>query len=562
MAIIGIDLGTTNSLAACRRNGKTELIRNSIGDAFTPSAVSIDDDEDVLVGRIAVERLISHPDRSASEFKRYIGQRREITLGGKSFTPEELSSLVLKKIKSDAEKYLGESVDEAVISVPAYFDDNARSATKLAAELAGLKAERLVNEPSAAALAYLAAHDFRAGTYLIVDFGGGTLDVSVVDAFDSIIEILAVAGDNHIGGKDFNEAIAHYFCTVNEIDYNALSPDSRAVIYKTAESCKRTLSELPMTIMAANIDGKQYSMTLDNNKLIEISSDIFGRISAPIKKVLRDSRCSMSEIDDIILVGGSCKMPTVQAFIEKITGKSPCTDINPETAVAVGAGIFAGIKSRNEELKDVILTDICPFSLGTSTLDETSGELVMSFIIERNTALPASREQTFSAIRDGQSKVKIDIYQGESILPKKNLFLGELEVDCPPAKKHTPICRVRMTYDVNGILMVDVITIGDGKTSTKLFSGNRGTLSGEEADKCRRHMESLRILPAEKEQNRLLIARAERAFEEALSIEREMIQHHLNLFRAALKLGSGHEIRRTYSALSTLLDRFDNMGEL
>lgn len=562
MAIIGIDLGTTNSLAVCWRNGKTDLIKNSLGEAFTPSAVSIDENGEVLTGKIAVERLISHPERSVSEFKRYIGEKKEITLGSKIFTPEELSSLVLKKLKNDAESYLGETVDEAVISVPAYFDDNARSATKLAAELAGLKTERLVNEPSAAALAYLASHDFCSGTFMIIDFGGGTLDVSVVDTFDSVVEILAVAGDNHLGGKDFNEAIAHCFCIENGIDADKLSPDSKAVIYKTAESCKRALTELPMTIMAVNINGKQYSMTLDNNKLIEAASDVFERISGPVKRVLHDSRCSMNEISEIILVGGSCRMPTVRAFIEKITGRTPCTDINPETAIAAGAGIFAGIKARNEQLKDVILTDICPFSLGIATFDERSREHVMSFVIERNTVLPASREKVFLSGEDNQHNIKVSVYQGESVLPAKNLHLGDIDVTCPPVQKNTPICSIRMTYDINGILMVDVRTISDDKIHTRIFLSNRGTLSEEEIEKCREHMKSLRILPAEQEKNRLLIARAERAIEEALSVEREIMIEHLNIFKTALKVGNSHQMRNTYNALDNILNRFDESREL
>ena len=242
MAIIGIDLGTTNSLAVCYRDGKAEIIKNTLGDAYIPSAVSIDDNGEVLVGKIARERLVSHPDVTAAEFKRVMGMRKEIPLGKKMFTPEELSSLVLRKIKEEAERYLGEEVTEAVISVPAYFDDNCRSATKTAAQLSGLKVERLVNEPSAAALAYQAAHGFEDGTYMVIDFGGGTLDVSIVDSFDSVMEILAVAGNNQLGGKDFNEAIADYFCESNNIDRSKLSPDDRAIVYRLAEDCKTALT--------------------------------------------------------------------------------------------------------------------------------------------------------------------------------------------------------------------------------------------------------------------------------------------------------------------------------
>lgn len=558
MAVIGIDLGTTNSLAVCYRNGRAEIIKNSLGEISTPSVVSVDENGEILVGKIAKERLISHPEASACEFKRDMGLRRKITLGGKDFSPEELSALVLKKIKEDAEKYLGEPVDEAVISVPAYFDDNCRSAAKLAARLAGLNVQRLVNEPSAAALAYQAEHGFCDGTYMIVDFGGGTLDVSIVDSFDSVMEILAVAGNNHLGGKDFNEAVADYFCRENGIDRGSLSPDEKAIVYKLAENCKVALSDTPAAMMVANIGGKQYSLTLDNNKLIEISAPVFEKMAQPIRKALKDSKCSIDDIDDIILVGGSCKMPTVRAFIAEITGRKPCTDIDPDTAIAVGAGIFAGIKDRNDSLKDIILTDICPFSLGVKILDERSGNEVMSFIIERNTVLPSSREELYSAVADGQRKVTLQIYQGESRIPSKNLFLGELDITFPPAKRNELVCAVRMTYDINGILVVDVTTAADKKQYNKVILGGSGTMSDAEVKSCIKNMEKLKISPAEKEENRLLIARAERIYEESLSEEREAVGMLLSVFQAALKAQNSRDIRTAYERLSELLDRLDN----
>lgn len=557
MAIIGIDLGTTNSLAVCYKDGKAEIIKNSLGDKYTPSVVSIDDNGEILVGKIAKERLISHPDATASEFKRVMGMRKEIKLGSKSFSPEELSSLVLRKIKDDAESFLGEEVTEAVISVPAYFDDNCRNATKLAAQLSGIKVERLVNEPSAAALAYQAEHDFEDGTYMVVDFGGGTLDVSIVDSFDSVMEILAVAGNNHLGGKDFNDAIADYFCKTNGIDQTTLSADDLAIIYKLAEDCKITLTSKPASIMIANIQNKQYSLALDNNKLIEISSEIFEKMALPIRKALRDSRCSIDEIDDIILVGGSCKMPTVKAFIEKITGISPCTDINPDTAIAVGAGIFAGIKNRNDKLKDIILTDICPFSLGTDVIDERTGEKVMSFIIERNSPLPTSREETYCAAAEGQKKALFNFYQGESRIPEKNLYLGQLEVDYPTAHKGEQTCRARMTYDINGILVVDITTIADNKHYSKVILSKSNNMTKTDIDMCIKRMEKLKISPADKEENRLLIARAERIYEEALTEERFIIGELLSCFISALKSQNNKLIRTEYERLSNLLDSMD-----
>ena len=309
--------------------------------------------------------------------------------------------------------------------------------------------------------------------------------------------------------------------------------------------------------MIENINDKQYSITLDNNKLIEISSDIFEKMAAPIRRALRDSRCSMDDIDDIILVGGSCKMPTVQAFIEKITDKTPCTDINPDTAIAVGAGIFAGIKDRNDKLKDIILTDICPFSLGVEILDHVSGEHVMSFIIERNSPLPTSREEIYGAVNEGQRRVILNFYQGESRLPVKNLHLGDLEVSFPSAKKDEPVCAVRMTYDINGILVVDVTTIADGRHYSKVILSKSNSMTRADIDSCLKRMEKLKISPADKEENRLLIARAERIYEEALTDERDRIGAALSLFTAALKEQNNKQIRTAYENLSSLLDNMD-----
>ncbi|MBE6841360.1 MAG: molecular chaperone HscC [Ruminococcus sp.] len=555
MAIIGIDLGTTNSLAVCWKNGKKIMIKNSLGDIYTPSAVSIDEKGEVLVGKAAAQRLISHPGCTVSEFKRYMGTNRKYKLGENEYSPEELSSFVLRKIKQDAEAFLGEPVEEAIISVPAYFDDNCRNATKLAAKLSGLNVERLINEPSAAALAYIEKNKFEDGTYMIVDFGGGTLDISVVDTFDGVIEILAVSGDNQLGGKDFNNAIVKYFCDENGLDESTLSPESRAIIYKNAEQCKMALTDSPMTVMISNIDGKQYSAVLDNNRLIKISADIFNKISFPIKKALHDSRCSVDDIEEIILVGGSCHMPVVKAFIEKLMNRSPENCINPDTAIAIGAGIFGGIKARNNELKDIILTDICPYSLGISVYETKTNEELMEFLIPRNTSLPASRVNIFNAIKDDQERVHIKIYQGESMLPAKNLFLGELEVQCPKTKKDEIICSVRLTYDINGILVVDVVT-NDNKNYSKTILSKRNQMTDEQISECIKKLEALKISPFDEEENRLLISRAEALYEEALPDEREIIKEYLLRFKRTLQTNNKHEIRNAYSMLEKMIDEW------
>ncbi len=556
MAIIGIDLGTTNSMATVWKDGKLVVIKNSLGDVMTPSVVGVDDNGEILVGKVAAERLVSAPLMTTSEFKRKLGAKVDIMLGDSSFSPEQLSSLVLKKIKIDAEAFLGEEIEEAVISVPAYFDDTRRNATKLAAEMSGLKVERLINEPSAAALAYLQSHNYKDGTYMIVDFGGGTLDVSIIDSFDSVMEILAVAGDNQLGGKDFNEAIYHHFIVSNGLIEAELTAEQKASIYKMSEACKIALSSMPLSSMSVNIDDKTYTMMLDNNKLIEIAASVFERVAAPIRKVLRDARLKFDDIEDIILVGGSCKMPTVAAFIEKITSREVCTDINPDTAIGMGAGIFAGMKARNKDFKEVVMTDICPFTLGISVVDTQTQEKYMDFLIQRNSILPTSVMRTYYASCQNQTKLIVDVYQGESLTPSKNILLGTLTIDCPPTALEEKISDTRLTYDINGILMIDVITT-DGVKHEKVILSNNNMMSPAEIERRKKHLETLKIAPTEKEANRLLLARAESAIEECLGYQRDFLVNVVVQFKKALFYGNPREIREWTERLNTVLDELD-----
>ena len=558
MAVIGIDLGTTNSLASVWKEGSPVIIRNSLGTMLTPSVVGVDEDNNVVVGEVAKERLISHPEKTASEFKRSMGTKTTFSLGENCFTPEQLSSLVLNKIKEDAEAFLGEEITEAVISVPAYFDDCRRNATKQAAEMSGLKVERLINEPSAAALAYMQKHGFEDGTYMVIDFGGGTLDVSMIDSFDSVMEILAVAGNNQLGGKDFNTAIYKHFLKENGLTEDSLTAEQKASIYKSAEVCKIALSDIPMSIMSVNIADKSYTLSLDNNSLIKIAHEVFEKIGEPVKRVLRDSHMNIYEVKDIILVGGSCKMPTVAAYIERLTGRKPCTDINPDTAIAVGAGIFAGMKDRNKDFKDVILTDICPFSLGTAVQDSRTMETIMDFIIQRNSMLPTSKMHDYYAASDNQTKIRVTVYQGESIIPANNIKLGELLIECPPTPLHEYIASLRLTYDINGILVVDV-TANDKKTYSKVILSESNTMSEEELAKCKEQLNKLRLAPPDDERYQLLIARAERIIEETLSFERKIITEALMDYKACLANGNERDIRLLTKKFSRFLDQAEGI---
>ena len=464
--------------------------------------------------------------------------------------------MILKKIKADSENFLGEEIEEAIISVPAYFDDNSRRATRVAADLSGLKVERLINEPSAAALAYLSKNGYEDGTYMVIDFGGGTLDVSVVDVFEDIIEILAVAGNNKLGGKDFNEAIARDFCAKNELKYDELSSVERAVVYRASERAKIELSNVPMVMMEVPLEQKKYMLTLTNKELISISKEVFAGIREPVRKAIHDSRKTLEQIDNVILVGGSCKMPTVREYIRQITGIDPDISVDPDTAIAEGAAIYAAMKNR--DLKDVILTDICPFTLGIAVNNDilNDGSKIMSSIIPRNNTLPSSIMRPYCASGENQTEIRIEIYQGENIHPDKNLFIGELDLTCPPTKRGAKICDVKMTYDINSILIVDVIT-ADGAIATKAFRSNSSVLTEEEISAIREKMESAMLVSPEDEKYKALIARAERVYEESYNEQRDLITGVLMAFKAQLDRRDPIKVREAYNALSDLLDRLE-----
>lgn len=559
MAIVGIDLGTTNSLVCVFRNGKSELIPNSFGEFLTPSCVGIDDDgEQVLVGKIAKDRLISHPDFTVSSFKRFMGTDKKLVVGDKVFTAPELSSFVIRQLKEDAEAYLGEPVEEAVISVPAYFDDNGRNATKMAGELAGLRVERIINEPSAAALAYRKDDDEDA-TFLVCDLGGGTFDVSVVDAFDNIIEIAAVAGDNHLGGDDWNVAIAQYFCDENGIKVDELSSETKAIILKQAEMCKIALNNSEPIIMSVSIGEDSYMASLTSKKLVEISASLFKRIEEPIRRALHDASMTVNDIDYVVMVGGSSKMLTVSKYIEQLVGREMKSNIDPDKVVGIGAGVVAGIKSRDEDIKDTILTDVCPFTLGTNIINYAKhDDPLFSPIIERNSVLPTSRMERYYTVNDKQDKMVFKIYQGESMYCRDNTHLGEIEIKVPKNKAGEECCDVRFTYDINGILEVDVQCISTGETKNKVILNKNIKLTDEEIAIKQRDLQKLKILPRDEEENKAIIARAERLYEESFGEFRDIIGMNTHNFLEILASQDSKKIRRSKKQFVEFLDMVEN----
>lgn len=554
MAIIGIDLGTTNSLASVWQDGKSVLIPNSFGEYLTPSVVGIDEDNKIIIGKIAKERLISHPDKTAASFKCFMGTAHEIKMGNKTFSPPELSSFILRQLKQDAEIFLGEEVTEAVISVPAYFDDNGRNATKLAGQLAGLKVERIINEPSAAALAYK-LNDADDETFLVFDFGGGTLDISIVDIFDSIIEIISVAGDNHLGGDDFNRAIAEYFCKKNNLEFDDLSNELKAILIKQSEQCKIALSTQEKAAIVVNTPDETYSLVLDNQQLLNISAPLFKRIEAPIVRAIKDSSVSPSDISEVILIGGSSHMLLVQKYLENLFKMDISLRISPDTAVALGAGIAAGIKERKEGIKDMILTDICPFTLGCNVYNEgdVSNDLFFP-MIERNSTLPASFENIFSTVGNNQRSINIKIAQGEKMYFKNNLYLGNVELKVPPAPAGWEKVKVRFTYDINGILQVEVKSDSTGESKSKLILNKNTALSDKELNRKLAELEKIKIHPRDTDDIKLLTARAERLFEENIGELRSCVENALDSFNVILASQNPRKIRRAKKQFEKYLD--------
>lgn len=501
MAIIGIDLGTTNSLVGVWKNGKCRLIPNRYGEYLTPSVVSLSGGDKVLVGKAAKERLVTNPDNSASVFKRYMGYKHSFSLGKKKYLATDLSAIVLKSLKEDAERYLGEPVTEAVISVPAYFDDRQRAATKQAGELAGLTVERIVNEPSAAALACRMENQDGDTTYMVFDFGGGTLDVSIVECFEEVVSVIAVSGDNRLGGVDFDRAIAIYFTKELGKQFSDLPETTKGAILAISEACKKELTYKEEVTMQVDCDGICGEVKLDRKLLIKISKPIFERMRQPIFQALSDSELTIKDIDHIIMVGGSSKMPVVKYFIEHTFRKRVSSVASPDEIVAMGVATYAGIKERQDDVSDIVLTDICPFSLGTQVINHSGMKDLMSVIIERNSPLPISRTHTYWTAHDWQTCLKFHIYQGEQRYADDNLILGEIEVPVPKKLAGEEGAEVRFTYDINGILDVDITVKSTGLHKRLVITGEGMKLSESQLKAKLEEMEQLKISPLEMEEN-------------------------------------------------------------
>lgn len=536
--IIGIDLGTTNSLAACFEEGKAVIIPNRLGKHLTPSIVAFDEEGSVLVGETAREYGFLHPKRKAEVFKRFMGSEKQYELGGRNFRPEDLSSFVLRALKEDAESYLGEEVTEAVISVPAYFDDKRRKATKLAGELAGLKVERIISEPTAAAITYGLYEKTENTRFLVFDLGGGTFDVSILELYGSILEVRAVAGDNYLGGENFTKALEEEFYKRNKIDWERLDEKTLLNVYAAAEECKKQLGEEEKGEMRCKIGQEEKSLTLTGKEYRELCNPLLERIRKPLQRSIADAHVKISDIDEVVLVGGATRMPIVREFIVKLFRKFPDISVHPDEAVALGAAIQGAMKARDEEVREIILTDVCAFTLGTEVSIERREGVYESGhfcpIIERNTVIPTSRTERFYTLHDGQDKIRVNVYQGESRMTVNNLLLGSMEIAVPKNKAGMESVDVTYTYDINSILEVEVKVLSTGKVSRQIIKGKYNTMTEEEIRTRMEELSYLKISPRDQEENRLLLLKGEQCYEESIGDKRDWLAECLREFEAAL----------------------------
>ena len=490
--IIGIDLGTTNSCVAVLEGGEAHVIPNPEGNRTTPSVVAIKKDGEELVGETAKRQAVTNVDNTVSSIKRKMGTKDKVEVDGKKYTPEEISAKILMKLKSDAEAYLGEKVSEAVITVPAYFNDSQRQATKNAGKIAGLDVKRIINEPTAAALAYGIDKQDNTHTVLVYDLGGGTFDVSILELGDGIFEVKSTSGNNHLGGDDFDQRIMDYLVSEFKKDNGVdLSKDKMAMqrIKDAAEKAKKDLSgmttaQISIPFIAQNDGGPLHlEVSLTRSKFEELNMDLFESTLGPVKTALKDAKLKPSDINKVLLVGGSTRIPYIQELVKKELGQEPSKGVNPDECVAMGAAIQGGVLTG--EVNDLVLLDVTPLSLGIETLGN-----VMTVLIPKNTTIPTSKSQVFSTAADNQPAVDIHILQGERPMVQDNKTLGHFQLTgIPPAPRGIPQIEVKFDIDANGIVNVSAKDLGTGKEQSITITSSTN-LTDEEIDKMVKEAEA------------------------------------------------------------------------
>ena len=567
--MIGIDLGTTNSLATyIDDNGKIEFVKNEYGNILIPSVVGIDENDDIIVGELAKERRMMNAGETASNFKRRMGTDAKIKVKNRTFDAQMLSSFVLKHLKENAEKQLNEKINRAIISVPAYFNDKQRRDTKMAAELAGLTVERLINEPTAAALSLGSNILNQNLKFIVLDLGGGTFDVTLLETFENIMDVISISGDTMLGGEDFTTKICEIFLKNIKLAITDLSRDERTKLYTKADRAKKLISLKDVEI-ELEIKGKNYKSEITQKDFREAVKPLLVKMKAAIDKALQDGNTDAREIEKVVLVGGAVKLGIIEEFTEKYFHKMRGEKIyfssenfiennklvsivaDPDTVVAYGVGVAVGMKERNKMFKERILTDVCPFTLGTELVGNRFAP-----IIPRNTTVPTSKSEYFYTIDDYQDKVNVGIYQGESLNIDDNLFLGNFLIDVPRNIAGKEAINVRFTYDINGILEVEATVVSTGLKKSKLIVN--GDLSEEEKNEKIKMLEEIKIQSENKNKDKLLLERANRIYAEIVNTEiRNHISGYLKNYQMVVATGDRIRIQKAKESFSQFLDKID-----
>lgn len=566
--IIGIDLGTTNSLCATFQDGGPRLIPNAFGEFLTPSVVGITEAGELLVGAAAKELRVTQPDRCASCFKRFMGSNEALTLAGKKFTPVELSSLVLKSLCEDAKHHLGADITDAVITVPAYFNDNQRHATKQAGELAGLRVRRIVNEPTAAALTY-GFHDRNAEKkILVIDLGGGTFDVTLMDVFEGTLEIVSTAGESFLGGEDFTDRLMATLLQKQGLQLESAElrePHRVARLRQQCEEAKRQLTtvdsvQIKLPDAAGQIAHDALAVSISRSAYTKLVAPLVERLKQPVAKALRDGRAAPADIEDVILVGGATRMPAVQDFVRAYLNKEPLCKFNPDEVVALGAAVQAALIADDQAVEDLVMTDVCPFTLGVETVKEFATEVKAGYftpVIHRNTTIPVSREKIFSTVVPNQREVKVVVYQGEHRRVEKNLKIGELTVTGIPPGPPGKEFFIRFTYDLNGILEVEAYLPDSPKKFRAVLTHNASSLDKVELEEAVLKLQALKYYPREDMENQRLLRYCERLVGEVSPYQRPELEAAIDSFEAAM--GSGDQDTVQY-AQDGLLQTLSMLG--
>ncbi|MEB3755075.1 Hsp70 family protein [Acinetobacter sp. MD2(2019)] len=554
--LIAIDLGTSNSLVGVFENGQSRLIDNAYGTKLTPSAIAMDEQGQILIGQAALELRSTGQDVLTS-FKRLMGTSKLLKLGRKEFSAVELSALILQSLKQDAEQALQVEVEEAVITVPAYFNDIQRQATISAAELAGLKVSRLINEPTAAALAYGLGQS-EDSCFLIFDLGGGTFDVSIVELFDGVIEVRASAGDNFLGGDDFILLIMKQFWMKYASEFgsaeNTIPYDIEVALKAKAQHCLHTLTKEASTELVFKWKEQEYRFNVTQENLAKWAEPLLLKLRRPLERALRDSRIQPQQVDQVIMVGGATRIPLVRKLVTKLFGRFPSTSIQPDEAIVRGACIQAGLKAKDESLKEVVLTDVCPFSLGIAV----GADSQFSPILERNIVIPASKVNSYTAREKGQREIVVDIYQGEHRLCRENISLGSLTVPLPANDEHLSI-DVRFSYNPNGILDVDVFVPATNEKFQKVVVNHQSVMSAEQIELARQQLQSLKIHPRDNLTNKSLLLRAERLFRERTGDLRLHIGERTEHFNQVLNQQDERQIREARQYFEAFLNEVEDI---